>query len=239
MAITDLSQYYQSIDQQLPSLSTRAGLYSNYGLGTGYQGTAQQNTALLNKLLAGGSTPSAGGSTPSAAAPASTSPASTSNLGQISPVNNATVAADYATANQQIAQPEEAALQSDLQAQLKQTLAAGNAQLSNQLSGSGFLRSGQQVTGDALAQTVAEGNLALQQAGYMNQIQTDTNTYAQTLVQNQVNNLGLNSSQVAQAMQNAQSEGDLVTNPDFTYLMTTYPQLAQQLLSAFGFNVTS
>lgn len=63
MAATNLNQYYQSIGQALPSLQARAGLYSQYGLGGGYQGTVQQNTSLLGKLQGGGGPSSS--STPS------------------------------------------------------------------------------------------------------------------------------------------------------------------------------
>lgn len=45
-----LYEYYQSIGQSLPSVQNRASIYTKAGLGTNYQGTAQQNTALLNYL---------------------------------------------------------------------------------------------------------------------------------------------------------------------------------------------
>lgn len=51
MAYSTLSQFYTSKGQKLPSLQERSGLYSQYGLGTGYAGTAEQNTALLSKLM--------------------------------------------------------------------------------------------------------------------------------------------------------------------------------------------
>jgi hypothetical protein len=52
MAITTLSQYYQSIGKPLPSLSERAKAYEQAGLGSAatYTGTAAQNTSLLGKL---------------------------------------------------------------------------------------------------------------------------------------------------------------------------------------------
>lgn len=49
---TNLAQYYSGQGQALPSLQARATLYQSNGLGTSasYQGTAAQNTALLNAL---------------------------------------------------------------------------------------------------------------------------------------------------------------------------------------------
>lgn len=50
---TNLYQYYTSKGQNLPSVSDRAPIYEQYGLGSAgeYTGTAQQNTNLLGKLL--------------------------------------------------------------------------------------------------------------------------------------------------------------------------------------------
>jgi len=50
---TNLYEYYTSKGQQLPSIQERGVLYSQQGLGTGYTGTAEQNTALLQKLSVG------------------------------------------------------------------------------------------------------------------------------------------------------------------------------------------
>lgn len=51
-APTNLYEYYTGQGKSLPSLSERSQLYANYGLGdsASYQGTAEQNTALLAKL---------------------------------------------------------------------------------------------------------------------------------------------------------------------------------------------
>lgn len=57
MAVTNLSQYYSSKGQSLPSVSARAPIYASYGLGGTYTGTAAQNTALLGKLLSGSPAP--------------------------------------------------------------------------------------------------------------------------------------------------------------------------------------
>ena len=54
MAASTLYDYYTGLGQALPSTTARASLYSSNGLGSGYTGTAQQNTALLAKLQAGG-----------------------------------------------------------------------------------------------------------------------------------------------------------------------------------------
>ena len=50
---TTLYNYYQGLGQALPSLQQRGQLYQQYGLGsaTGYGGSAEQNTSLLNSLL--------------------------------------------------------------------------------------------------------------------------------------------------------------------------------------------
>ena len=50
---TNLYQYYTQQGKSLPSITERAGLYQQAGLGpaTSYIGTAKQNTALLNYLL--------------------------------------------------------------------------------------------------------------------------------------------------------------------------------------------
>lgn len=54
---TTLYEFYTGKGQILPSLTERAQLYQQYGLGSSssYVGSAPQNTALLAKLLAGGS----------------------------------------------------------------------------------------------------------------------------------------------------------------------------------------
>jgi len=51
--ITNLSQYYASIGQSLPSVSARSKIYEQMGLGQAafYTGTAEQNTKLLQALL--------------------------------------------------------------------------------------------------------------------------------------------------------------------------------------------
>lgn len=56
---TTLYEYYTGKGQTLPSVQERAPVYQQYGLGSSsdYAGTAEQNTALLGKLLAGTSTP--------------------------------------------------------------------------------------------------------------------------------------------------------------------------------------
>jgi len=59
MAVTNLYQYYTGKGQSLPSISKRAKLYSNYGLGSGYSGTAAQNTRLLQALQGGRPAPNA------------------------------------------------------------------------------------------------------------------------------------------------------------------------------------
>ena len=65
-----LSEYYTQKGQRLPSVSERAPTYEQYGLGKAgeYVGSAEQNIAFLNKLLAGG--PAAAPATPAAPAPA-------------------------------------------------------------------------------------------------------------------------------------------------------------------------
>lgn len=45
-----LYDYYKGLGQSLPSVQERAKLYETSGLGTGYQGTAQQNASLLGYL---------------------------------------------------------------------------------------------------------------------------------------------------------------------------------------------
>jgi hypothetical protein len=45
-----LYEFYTGQGQKLPSISERSKIYETAGLGTGYQGTAQQNTALLGYL---------------------------------------------------------------------------------------------------------------------------------------------------------------------------------------------
>lgn len=52
MAATNLNDYYTGLGQNLPSLSSRGGLFEQYGLGSasGYTGTAEQNTSLLKAL---------------------------------------------------------------------------------------------------------------------------------------------------------------------------------------------
>ena len=47
---TTLYDYYTGQGQKLPTVQDRSKIYENAGLGTGYQGTAQQNTALLGYL---------------------------------------------------------------------------------------------------------------------------------------------------------------------------------------------
>lgn len=47
---TTLYDYYTGQGQKLPTVQERSKIYEAAGLGTGYQGTAQQNTALLNYL---------------------------------------------------------------------------------------------------------------------------------------------------------------------------------------------
>lgn len=68
---TNLYQYYTGKGQNLPGLNNLGQQYQSYGLGnsTGYQGTAQQNTALLGKLMGSGGYSS---SQAPAAAPAAT-----------------------------------------------------------------------------------------------------------------------------------------------------------------------
>lgn len=56
MAINTLQGYFASKGQALPSLAERGKTFSSLGLGTGYAGTADQNNALLAKLMGGGST---------------------------------------------------------------------------------------------------------------------------------------------------------------------------------------
>jgi len=50
---TTLYEYYTQQGLPLPSISERAKLYEQFGLGSAseYRGTAEQNTALLRKLL--------------------------------------------------------------------------------------------------------------------------------------------------------------------------------------------
>ena len=68
---TNLYQYYTGKGQNLPGLNNLGQQYQSYGLGNsaGYQGTAQQNTALLGKLMGSGGYAS---SQAPAAAPAAT-----------------------------------------------------------------------------------------------------------------------------------------------------------------------
>lgn len=47
---SNLNEYYNQIGQRLPSVSERANLYSQLGLGGSYSGTASQNAALLRAL---------------------------------------------------------------------------------------------------------------------------------------------------------------------------------------------
>lgn len=74
MTPTNLSQYYTQKGQKLPTVSERAPTYEQYGLGKAgeYVGSAEQNIAFLNKLMAGEPTaaPAAAPATPTAAAPA-------------------------------------------------------------------------------------------------------------------------------------------------------------------------
>ena len=52
-----LYEYYTQQGKALPSVSERSKLYGQYGLGSGYSGTAQQNTSLLARLKGGQSAP--------------------------------------------------------------------------------------------------------------------------------------------------------------------------------------
>lgn len=235
MAITNLNQYYQSIGKPLPSLSARAGLYSQYGLGGRYVGSASQNTALLQKLLGGG-TPGSSPAAPSTPAPAPAAPA-TGGIGQ--PIK-AITSQDIQNAQSQAAQefaPAKQALTTDLSAKLRQNLAASQNQIQQDLASRGFTRSGEEPTSLQLANITAQSDLALQEAGYLQNIDTEQQNYAQTLLQNQVNNLGLNADQIGQQLQIATSEGDLLMNPNFTLLLSQYPDLAKQLLTTYGFTV--
>ena len=80
---TNLYEYYTQKGMALPSLTTRAGLYTTAGLGSGYAGTAAQNTSLLSYLMKG--------STP-APAPTST-PVMPTNTTDVSALNAAREAA--------------------------------------------------------------------------------------------------------------------------------------------------
>jgi len=55
--VATLNEYYTSQGKPLPAVSERAKIYESMGLGSAatYQGTSQQNTALLGKLTTGGS----------------------------------------------------------------------------------------------------------------------------------------------------------------------------------------
>lgn len=59
MPPTNLDQFYRQQGQALPSLVDRAKVFEQQGLGQlqTYQGTAEQNSALLNKLIAGTAAP--------------------------------------------------------------------------------------------------------------------------------------------------------------------------------------
>ena len=59
MAATTLYQYYTSQGKTLPNITDRAKIYESSGLGAAstYGGTAEQNTALLNKLQGSTQTP--------------------------------------------------------------------------------------------------------------------------------------------------------------------------------------
>lgn len=59
MAVNTLYDYYTSKGSALPSIDDRRKTYEQYGLGSAasYAGTAQQNTSLLQKLLAGSTAP--------------------------------------------------------------------------------------------------------------------------------------------------------------------------------------
>jgi len=72
MAVTNLNQYYTDKGQKLPTLQDRSLLYEQYGLGTArsYEGTAQQNTALLGALYQADSAPPAPAAQPEPVAPA-------------------------------------------------------------------------------------------------------------------------------------------------------------------------
>jgi hypothetical protein len=74
MAYTTLYDYYTSLGQSLPSISTRAQLYQQAGLGsaTSYAGTAAQNTSLLNYLQQAKTTTTAPAPTPTTTAPTPT-----------------------------------------------------------------------------------------------------------------------------------------------------------------------
>lgn len=61
MAATNLAQYYTGQNMALPSVASRAQQYNTYGLGSGYTGTASQNSLLLSKLQGGSSAPASSG----------------------------------------------------------------------------------------------------------------------------------------------------------------------------------
>lgn len=240
MPITDLNQYYQSIGKPLPSISSRAGLYSQYGLGSNYIGSASQNTALLQKLLAGG-TP---GSTPAApSAPA----APTGPTLPMTGITDASVAQAQAKAADLFA-PEKAALGTDLTAKLKESLAASDTQARTDLASRGFLRSGEEISRNDLARTVAESDLALQEAGYMSDIQSRQDAYASNLIQQaagisqqEFNNM---QTELGRQLQVTDAQTALLTNPDFATMMNSigqnpqYQQIIVKMLQGLGFNVT-
>lgn len=125
--------------------------------------------------------------------------------------------------------PQKKALSTDLQAKLESTLAAGDKSLQNDLSSRGFLRSGEQITSSALQHTIAESDMALQEATNLSDINTQENSYANTLQANEVASRQQNAQTVLQNQ--ATSMG--ITEQEFTNMQTELATVAQQSSTAF------
>jgi hypothetical protein len=155
--------------------------------------------------------------------------------------------------------PQKEALKKSMSAKLKQTLQSGQEQIRQDLSGRGFLRSGEQIQRSDIQRTVAEADMALQEAGYLADIETKQGAYGQQLqseafagkqqqaqveLQNQIQTMGINQQEfanmqtdLARQAQTSQSQSDLLLNPSFTELLTNNPALAKKLLQNMGFNI--
>lgn len=101
-----------------------------------------------------------------------------------------------------------------LEAKLKQTLATGDTNVQNDLSSRGFLRSGEQITRTDMAHTIAEADMALQDAGFKQSQTTAKEAYVQTQAQQDLalrqGNAGIAQTQYSSGMQaNAQNNATI------------------------------
>ncbi len=163
--------------------------------------------------------------------------------------------------------PEKAAFNTNLMTKLKQTLSSGDESLRNSLGASGQgVPGGNYGSRASIAQTLAESDAALAEAGYLSDVGTRENTYEQTLrsdevarreqnaqtaLQDQATSLGITQQEFTNMQTELTREAAvtgsqtaLLTNPDFATLLTgigsqpQYQPLLVQMLQGMGFNVT-